>query len=157
MAPEETRLTLIEYLSETEEAIARLYEAYSNTQPEHEEFWFGKVIQEADHSSHIHELIHKLKNGSATFTVDAAMTDAIHKLDEFLERELKRTKVENMSFTDALEVAIQIEKSVAKQGFYSFLKNPSGNINETIQRLRHDDAGHVKFLERELEKYREGT
>lgn len=155
MISEEPHPDLIESLSDTEETIARLYEVYSNVQPEHEEFWFGLVIQETDHSNLVHELTRKLENGTATFIADIDMTDEIRKLDEFLKGELARAQTEYMSFTDALEVAIKIEKSIAKQGFYTFIKNPSGDVNETIQRLRHADSSHVRFLERELEKYRE--
>jgi hypothetical protein len=145
---------LIQILIEAEEDIARLYEAYAKKMPEHEEFWFGLVLEEADHSNMVHGLVNKIDTDSVSFTSDP---EVIHKLKEFrdyLVSEKEKVKREDLSFTDALQVAVDIENSIMKNGIYHLFTNPSGNMVEIMEKLRHDNTSHVRFLRRELEKYR---
>ena len=144
----------VQILSEIEEDIGRLYEAYGKKMPEHEEFWFGLVLEEADHSNLVHNLIKKLHTDSVSFTSDPAVIAKLKEFRDFLVREKEKVKKENLSFTDALKVAIDIENSIIKNGIYHLFKNPSGDMVEIMEKLRHDNTSHVKFLRMELEKYR---
>ena len=143
----------VQILIETEEDIGRLYEAYARKMPEHEEFWFGLVLEEADHSTMVHSLVKKLDTESVSFS---SVPEVIHKLREFrdfLVGEKEKVKKEEVSFTDALQVAIDIENSIIKNGIYHLFTNPSGNVVEIMEKLRRDNTSHVKFLRMELEKY----
>ncbi|MFC1947993.1 hypothetical protein ACFLXY_08760 [Chloroflexota bacterium] len=144
----------VQILSEIEEDIGRLYEVYGKKMPEHEEFWFGLVLEEADHSNLVHNLIKKLHTDSVSFTSDPAVIAKLKEFRDFLVWEKEKVKKENLSFTDALKVAIDIENSIIKNGIYHLFKNPSGDMVEIMEKLRHDNTSHVKFLRMELEKYR---
>ncbi|MBN2240288.1 MAG: hypothetical protein JW712_10985 [Dehalococcoidales bacterium] len=148
---EEARRELIELVVETEEAIARLYEAYANSQPEHEEFWFGLVMQESEHANLMHNLLKEISEGAVGFIPDLHLTRKIAELREFLEEERERSKL--LSFTEALEIAIKIELSEAKEDFYAFFKEPSGEVSRVLRHLQQSDHDHARFLEKELEKY----
>ncbi len=150
MTSEENQENIIQMLTETEEAIGRLYEAYSNTLPEHEEFWFGLVMEEADHSNLIHSLLNKVRKGTAGFVVDTKLADEVKDFLELLKQERERAKRENMAFTDALNTALNIEKSVAKQDFYRLFKNPSQDVSDILHQIHRDAESHIKFLQREL-------
>ena len=143
----------VQILTETEEDIARLYEAYARKMPEHEEFWFGLVLEEADHSNMIHSLIKKVDTSSVSFTSDPDVINRLKDFRDFLVREKENVKNEELSFTDALRVAIDIENSIIKNGLYHLFQNPSGDMVEIMEKLHHDNTSHVKFLRRELEKY----
>lgn len=155
MTSEEDRENTIQMLTETEEAIGRLYEAYSRTLPEHEEFWFGLVMEEADHSNLVHSLLNKVRKGSASFVADAKMADEVKDIREFLKKEQERAKRENMSFIDALNTALNIEKSLIKQDFYRLFTNTSLDVSEVLQHIQHDAESHIEFLQRELDEQEE--
>ena len=143
----------VQILTETEEDIARLYEAYARKMPEHEEFWFGLVLEEADHSNLVHSLIKKIHTDSVSFTSDPAIIDKLKEFRDFLIQEKERVKKEDLSFIDALQVAIDIENSIIKHGIYRLYRNPSGDVVDMMEKLHHDNANHIKFLRMELEKY----
>ncbi len=143
----------VQILIETEEDIARLYEAYAKKIPAHEEFWFGLVLEEADHSNMVHNLIKKLDTESVSFTSAPEVINKLKEFRDFLVGEKEKVKNEDLSFTAALQVAINIENSIIKNGVYHLFTNPSGEVLEILEKLRHDNIGHVKFLQRELEKY----
>lgn len=151
MTSEENREKTIQMLTETEEAIGRLYEAYSKALPEHEEFWFGLVMEEADHSNLVHSLLNKVRKGSASFVADTKLADEVKDVREFLKKEQERAKRENMSFIDALNTALNIEKSLIKQDFYLLFTNPTQDVSSTLHQLRRDVENHIKFLQRELD------
>jgi hypothetical protein len=150
MTPGENQENTIQLLTETEEAIGRLYEAYSNTMPEHEEFWFGLVMEEADHSNLVHSLLNKVRKGTASFVVDPKVAGEVKGFLGFLKQEQERAKRENMAFTDALNIALNIEKSIVKKNFYRLFKNPSQDVSSVLHQIRRDAENHVKFLQREL-------
>jgi len=155
MTSDEAQIQIIQMVTGAEEAIGRLYETYANRLPEHEEFWFGLVVQEGDHSNLIYNLIKEVENGSASFAADVKLVEEVKNLQELLKREQARAKREKMSFADALQVALDIDKSLVKHGFYRLLRNPSGDVSEAIEKLRRTTANHIKYLQKELEKHRE--
>ena len=115
----------IQILADTEEDIARLYEAYAEKMPEHEEFWFGLVLKEANHSNLVHSLINKLDIKSITFTSDPEVINKLKEFRDFLVEEKEKVKKEDLSFSDALQVAVAIENSIIKNGIYHLYTNPS--------------------------------
>ncbi|MBN2074802.1 MAG: hypothetical protein JW762_04550 [Dehalococcoidales bacterium] len=80
----------IRILTETEEDIGRLYEAYAKKMPEHEEFWFGLVLEEADHSTMVHSLVKKIDTESVSFTSDPEVINNLKEFRDFLVRKKKR-------------------------------------------------------------------
>jgi len=143
----------IQILTETEEDIGRLYEAYAKKMPEHEEFWFGLVLEEVDHSNMVHSLVSKIDTDSVSFTSAPEVINKLKEFRDFLVNEKQKVKKEDISFTDALQVAVDIENSIIKNGIYHLFTHPSGEVIEIMEKLRHDNTSHVKFLWMELEKY----
>lgn len=143
----------IKILTEAEEDIGRLYEAYARKMPEHEEFWFGLVLEEADHSNLVHSIINKLDTESVSFSSTPEVITKLKEFRDFLVREKEKAKKEDLSFTDALRVAVDIENSIIKNEIYHLFTNPSGDVLGIMEKLRHDNTSHIKFLRMELEKY----
>ena len=78
-------VNMIHMLAANEEAVGQLYDAYANEFPEHEEFWFGLSMEEADHSNWILELVHRVNEGSATFFKDRITIDDIQSFANYLK------------------------------------------------------------------------
>lgn len=76
-SPEETNI--LQMMVANEEAVSRLYEVYGSMFPEHEEFWFGLAMEEADHASWILELLHKVSKGSASIYKDICSVSRTYK------------------------------------------------------------------------------
>jgi hypothetical protein len=140
-------------LADVEEDIGRLYEAYAKNMPEHEEFWFGLVLKEGDHSYLIHNLASKYGNGTASSPVDDATIDKVTELRELLKRETGKAGKKYLSFTEALQTAINIEKYISDNSIYSLLCNSSCAEIDNVGKLNYDNTTLIKFLRKELKKY----
>ena len=86
------KVTIIQTLAMNEENVGRLYEAYANKFPEHEEFWFGLAIEEVDHSNRVLELLNKVKKGSARIYEDRFHTDDLQRFQDNLKEQLDRVR-----------------------------------------------------------------
>jgi hypothetical protein len=157
MTSSEEQISLMQMLATTEEAVGRLYETYANSFTEHEEFWFGLAMEEADHSNSILDLIRKVREGSASFFEDRRLAEAVRSFQNLLKEQRIRTAQEKMSFTDALLVALDIEKSLIEHGFYWLLEGASKETRSVLEYLDSAAENHVKVLQREIEHQKKQT
>ncbi len=139
-------------LAATEESVGKLYEAYANKFLEHEEFWFGLAMEEADHSNSIHDLISKVREGSANFLADESLIEDVQKFQDHLKQQQVRAKREDILFIDALLVALDIEKSFIEHRFYRLFEGVSEETRNVLEYLDSASGNHIKALQREIEQ-----
>jgi len=150
--PLEKNLKTMQMLAATEEAVGRLYEIYANRFPEHEEFWFGLTMEEADHSNSILDLISKVRKGSANFFANQSLVENVQKFQDHLKQQQSRAKREDISFIDALHVALDIEKSLIEREFYRLFEGVSVETRNVLKYLDSASGNHIKVLQREIEQ-----
>ena len=151
MASLEKQVSTMKMLAATEEAVGRLYEAYAKKFQEHEEFWFGLVMEEVDHSNAILDFISKVREGSANFLEDRHLVEDVQKFQEHLKQEQVRAKQEDISFIDALLAALDIEKSLIEHRFYRVFEGVSENTRDILEYLDSESDNHIKVLQREID------
>ncbi|MFC1949095.1 hypothetical protein ACFLW0_02865 [Chloroflexota bacterium] len=156
MTPPEKREEMMQMLAASEEAVGRLYDAYAGRFPEHEEFWLGLAMEEADHANTVFDLMRKVKDGSASFFESRLSVEKVQELQGHLGRQLARVKKEKISFADALSVAVDIEKSLSEHKYYWFFSGASEEVQELLDYLDSATQNHIKVLEREVERWGRG-
>jgi hypothetical protein len=137
--------------ADVEEAVGRLYEAYADLFPAHEEFWSGLEIEQGDRASTIFDLIRKVGNGTARFDADSARMREAEKLLVRVEEELKRAD-DQLAFKEALETALDIEKTLAGHRFYGMFDG-TGTTRRAIETLDESATNHVDILRLELKHH----
>jgi hypothetical protein len=147
------KLNMMQTLVKVEETTGRLYEAYGRIFPEHEEFWFGLTMEEADHASAILDLINMYRNGKANFYEDSKLIAVAENLLSQLENELKQAEQGPLSFNDALSRALNIEKSLAEHRFYRMFGGSSRETLSILELLDSSSNNHVNVLQTELKHH----
>jgi rubrerythrin len=155
MASSLKSVNIIKMLAANEEAVGRLYEAYANKFPEHEEFWSGLAMEEADHSNWIFELLRKVNEGSARIYEDRFQAEDIQKFQNYLKEQLGKVKQEKISFVDALCTALDIEKSLVERGFLQVFDGDSEGTQSVLEYLTSATRNHIKVIQRKLEQQKE--
>ena len=153
MVTSEDKLNVMQMLVEVEETTGRLYEAYGRIFPEHEEFWFGLTVEEADRASAILDLINMYKKGRTSFHEDSRMITEAEKLLSRLKNELEQAEQGQFSFNDALLRALDIEKSLAEHRFYRMFGGGSRETLSILELLDSFSNNHVKILQIELKHH----
>jgi hypothetical protein len=148
------RVNILQMLAANEEAVGRLYEAYANKFPDHEDFWFGLAMEEADHSNWIFELLHKVNEGSASIYADRSHTENIYSFHSYLTEQLNQVRQESISFADALLTALNIEKSLGERRFFQVFEGDSEETRSVLEYLASATENHIKSLQRKIEQQR---
>jgi len=143
---------MMQMLAANEEAVGRIYEAYANKFPEHEQFWFGLAMEEADHSNWIFELLHKVSKGSASIYEDRFHTEDIQRFQDYLEEQLDIVRQEKISFVDALLTALDIEESLVERRFFHVFEGDSEETRSVLEYLASATENHIKIIKRQLEQ-----
>lgn len=146
------QVNILQMLAKNEEAVGRLYEVYANKFREHEEFWFGLAMEEADHANRVLELIQKVNKGSASVSEGTFKVEDIQKFSNYLKEQLDRARHESMSFVEALSIALNIEKSLIERKFFRIFEGGSEENWHVLEYLASATENHIKVIQKKLEQ-----
>ena len=144
----------MEKLGLAEETVGRLYEVYAEAIPEHESFWRGLALEEADHARSVFELVDRAEDGEIEFQSENVPDGYIDRFTGLLEELSKNTQ--DITFVKALENALEIEKTLAERRFYRSFGGGSPEVRAILDYLDSSSESHVKAVELELERYKTG-
>ena len=139
---------VIEAMAKNEEAVSRLYQAYSERFPDQKAFWSSLASEETTHAEWIRSLQTKAREGSVFFARDRFKMQPVRGFSAYLERELATARQPGMSPINALSVAVYIEESIIDQRFFEV----SAADNPELKRILNDLATATRS---HLEKVRE--
>ena len=146
------RVNILQMLAANEEAVGKLYETYANKIPEHEEFWFGLAMEEADHANWLLDLITKVNKGSASVYESLFKTEDIQDFHNYLTEQLDRAKQERISFVEALAIALNIEKSLIERKYFQIFEGGSEEYWHVLEYLASSTENHIKVIQKQLDK-----
>ena len=146
------RVNILQMLAANEEAVGKLYETYANKIPEHEEFWFGLAMEEADHANWLLDLITKVNKGSASVYESLFKTEDIQDFHNYLTEQLDRAKQERISFVEALAIALNIEKSLIERKYFQIFEGGSEEYWHVLEYLASATENHIKVIQKQLDK-----
>ena len=153
MTQPEKQVGLLQMLAANEVAIGKLYETYGNKFPEHEEFWFGLAMEEADHANWIHDLTLKVNKKSLSVYEGLLKTEDIQTFRNYLSEQLNNAKKGEISFFEALSTALNIEKSLIESQYFRVFTGGSEEDWNILEYLASATANHIKVIQNQLEQY----
>ena len=155
MASSPKPIKIIKLLAVNEEAVGQLYEAYASEFPEHEEFWSGLAMEEADHSNWIMELLRKVNEGSVSIYEGRFHIEDVQRLQDYLNEQLIRAKQGNILFVEALSTALNIEKSLIERHFFEVFEGDSEKTRSVLEFLASATENHIGLIQRQLKRQKE--
>jgi hypothetical protein len=150
MSTSDRKTAQMQLVAEINEATGRLYQAYTDIFPLHEEFWTGLTMEQGDRAGTILDLVRNVSNGAAEFYRDDVRAGEAEKLLARLNNEIKTAKTGKISFSEALETALDIEKTLSGQRFFNMFGGNTKNTREILDYLEESSADRVNILRIEL-------
>jgi rubrerythrin len=147
MSIEEKKAEVIEILASHEEAIARLYGAYSEAYPDMKDFWSDLAAEEIGHAAWLRNLIPQIEEGSVYFDERRFQTQAIKTSQNYLEELVAQVQKEKPPAIMALSAALDIEKALIERGYFEVAQTDSPNLKQTFENLAKSTTAHIEKVQ----------
>lgn len=141
----------IDVMKAHEKAIGDLYRLFAKKIPKEEKFW-NKIAREEDSHADILQLLDDQVESRETVFIprDFKLVDILESLD-FIKVIIEATAGQNkVTMKEALEAALQIEKSMLEKEFFSFFDSDSKEFQKDIEDLRIYTEQHIERLSEKL-------
>ena len=156
MDKKEYQQKTIDSLVRHEEAIAELYNSYSDKFLGFRDFWLGIVADEKSHASWIRTLYKKTEGGLADFSQNRFPLDAIEDSKKFLEQKKIESSKGEISLVYALETAANIEQGMLEKKFFEIFKDDALELQIILEALRLGTQQHFEHIKKAWEKEKNG-
>lgn len=140
----------LERLALAEETVGRLYDYYAAVFPEHEEFWKGMAMEEADHATAVYELLDKADDSEIGIWSRIIPDNYMDMISSLLEQLLKNGS--GITFRQALENALKVENTMAEHGFYNSFSSASEEMQGILDYLGSTSESHCEAVKHELRR-----
>jgi len=121
---------IVQLLAKHEESMSRLYRAYAERFSEHEAFWTRLGDEEAQHADWLRRLLVKVRQGLGCVRQERFDVAAVQRSLARLERKIRQANEPAFSLSDALAVAIAMEKMLIEAEYFEVFE---GQAAEVIQ------------------------
>ncbi len=148
MGMEEKKGAVIETLAKHEEAIARLYGAYSEAFPDRRDFWSSLAAEEIEHAAWLRNLIPQIEKGSVYFEERRFQVEAIRTSQGYLEQLAAGVRKEKPPVMKALSEALDIERALIERGYFQVAKTDSLPLREAFENLADGTIAHIERVQR---------
>jgi hypothetical protein len=141
-------IDILEMLNRTFESCARLYEAYSQSFPELEEFWFGLAMEEVDNSNLMHDCIAQVRGGHIHIDTGRIDETGLQGLMDCIQSELALVRRgKGIGVTDAISFALDVEKKIIEGEYLEVLNTCLEEIERPLLYPMVTAKNRVKVLE----------
>ena len=152
------RKTLIELLVEVEQAAGGLYKVYAEKFPGSESFWNDLASDEERHAymvKGLHEMSEEYKiyphdDDRLRFNENYAQGTLI-----YMKNQISMAQKATISFTEALAVALSIERSLVEKEFYTIFKGDGPAARVILQTMVTESKEHEQKIRGVVEKLKE--
>ena len=148
---------VVELLAQNEEAISRLYEAYSQRFPDYQDFWSGLAGDEENHAIWLRSLALRAGAGWLEFKEGRFNTAAIQTFSQYLDEELAKAQEPDLPLINALTTAKYIEEALIERNYFEVFEGDSFEAKRTLARLADETERHVGIVEKAWEKEKQGN
>ncbi len=140
----------IEYLARNEEAIARLYQAYADKFPDHQQFWLSLATDENNHAAQIREL---LSQTNVRLKPDRFNIVTIQNQIKHVEDEIKKISRPEIKLIYALSFALNLELSLLEQKYFDVFDTDSIELKKVLSGLAEETKRHISIVREMWSKY----
>lgn len=148
MGMDEKKAAVIETLAKHEEAIARLYGAYSEAFPDQRDFWSSLAAEEVEHAAWLRNLIPQIEKGSVYFDERRFQTEAIRTSQGYLEELAAGVQKEKPPAIKALSEALDIERALIERGYFRVAQSDSPPLKEAFENLANSTVTHIERVQK---------
>lgn len=113
---------LIQLLQIYELSIAELYENFAALFPSSNKTWLAYAKEERIHSKWISELHARLKKEKISFEQTKITVQSSRIAINFIEKQIAKAKKSEIDLTQAVTIAVDIEKSLLESAFFNIFK-----------------------------------
>lgn len=145
---------MIQQLAEHEEAISELYDAYCRRFEKYKTFWATLSFEEADHAKKLRVLIEEKKAGNVAYDSTKYDLKIIKTSIDYIAQQIKRLETEEVTLTNALSVALNIEKAIIDGKVFEAFKGYTQKTRQIIRDLTKSVTDHYQVIEQEWSSHR---
>jgi rubrerythrin len=146
------QMEIMRLLASNEETVSKLYRLFAKKFKAERQFWNILSKEELIHASWIKKLFPEVKKGELSFNQDRFKSEIIKNSIDYVTKEIKRFKKEDLSLKDALSVAMDIEITLTESKFFQIYEADSPKLKQLLQALQDAFLGHRAKLEEMLQK-----
>ncbi|MFH1771656.1 MAG: hypothetical protein ABH872_02465 [Candidatus Omnitrophota bacterium] len=152
MSLEHDQRETMELLAQNEEAASQLYKVCCEKYPKYWEFFETLCKEELVHASWIRRIYPEIDKGNLEFDKGRFKQEAILASIECARLQARRLINHEISLTEALKAAMDIENNSIESNFYEIYEADSGQLKDLLRALKDAFLEHRKRLEDMLDK-----
>jgi len=145
---------LLKTLSEHEQAIARLYRAYSTRFDDGTNFWADLAREELKHAACLNKIRTLLQEDSAMVIVERFSIDAVQFSINYVNGLTDRAAEPDFELINALSLAMKLEEALLEKNFFEILSGDGQEIQETLEFLSTETERHFQMLHNTLKGHK---
>lgn len=138
---------LIQDIIRHEINLAKMYEQFAKSHPNHQQFWSQLAREEAMHAKWIKSLAQYYKNGQNSSSGFKLNHQALKTAISHLEKQTEASKNGQLSLLTAVSIALDIEKSMIENKFFEIFDLADGKRERLRAGLEKETSKHRQKLE----------
>ena len=144
----------IRLLADHEAALADLYASFANHLSGSSDFWNKMADDERKHQALIEDIRIKLEDGTWRFKRPDFVANAIIESLNWVEDLKKGFAIRGLSMRDALQTALQLEKSMIEHRFFDVFESDSTVSIVVMEAEAAGTRAHIHRLELEAKRFK---
>ena len=145
---------LLTALQKHEQALAHLYQAYSQRFEDYAVFWAGLAQEEFKHAACLGSLRKQLKDSSDIVIVERFSIDAIDSSIVYVNELVDRASEPEFKLLNALSLATKLEEALLEKNFFEVLSGDGQEIQEVLALLADETSRHLQTLRNTLKEHK---
>lgn len=153
----EQQLAVLSKMSELEESIGRLYEAYAEVFTDYRQFWLSLANEEKQHAEWVNNFHTVIENGKVTFGENRFNSIAIQKFLDYLKEEMGKASRRERTLINALSIALYIEESLLESKYFEVISGDSRELKDTLSNLANATQRHITRVRDVFNNYKKSA
>ncbi|HEU0264182.1 MAG TPA: hypothetical protein VFR01_00485 [Geobacterales bacterium] len=138
---------IIDLYLQQELLMARLYTMYANFYEEEREFWLSMAQEELEHAGWVKLLKEQAIRGAVAFSEGKTRTYTLASMVEYLEKTISTFGCGDFSHTQALSVALDLEKSLIEKQVFQHFAGDGVETKKILALLNDGQDHHLRRLQ----------
>lgn len=144
---------LFDLYVQCEKNMERLYLEFARLFPEEADFWNLMALEEMNHAGWIAKLAKAVAEGKVEFAEGKVKTYTLKTFIQYQEGLIKSAKQEKIDIKRAVNVALDMEKSLIEKEVFAHFAGDNAEKNNLLDRLGKATAKHAARLDEMRLKY----
>jgi hypothetical protein len=138
---------VLEHLQQHEEAIADIYEVFSDRLRSMAAFWTHLVAEEKSHAMVITMIRKAIGTNNIKLDTHKFKTAAVQTAIDFICRQAVQVRDQGITPMKALALAIDLERAMIERDFFCVFESDSPVIRKEFTALREHTLAHQRMLQ----------